>query len=126
MTPLIFNFLFHIFKIDSNLIDTAVKIHNKAKNKYDLITNVFPRTFPKGQSVELIRTSIIKKNIKKFNFLEKEHVTKYFYCNSKKFRIKNFIYNGKSKYISLSVDTRIDLQKIYKKFTKKNLRTFLF
>ena len=29
------------------------------------MTNVFPRTFPKGQSVEIIKSSIFKKNLPK-------------------------------------------------------------
>ena len=36
----------------------------KENKNLDLITNVFPRTFPKGQSIEIIKTSIIKNNIK--------------------------------------------------------------
>ena len=47
--------------IDYRLIDRAISILKNSKNKYDLITNVFPRTFSQGQSVELIKTSILKK-----------------------------------------------------------------
>ena len=32
--------------------------HAKSK-KFDLVTNVFPRSFPKGQSVEIIRTEAL-------------------------------------------------------------------
>ena len=39
--------------IDPKLIDKAIKISQKQKG-YDIITNTFPRTFPKGQSVEVI------------------------------------------------------------------------
>ena len=46
--------------IDPKLIDKAIKITKKIK-EYDIITNVFPRTFPKGQSVEVIKTSTLKK-----------------------------------------------------------------
>ena len=73
--------------IDPKIIDKAIKISHK-QGKYDIITNVFPRTFPKGQSVEVIKTSILKKYSKNFSKADKEHVTKYFYKNSNKFRVK--------------------------------------
>ena len=63
--------------IDYKLADQAISILNKNK-RYDLVTNIFPRSFPKGQSVEIIRTSMLKKHIDKMSKLEKEHVTKYF------------------------------------------------
>ena len=45
----------------SSLFDTAASLFEKAN--FDLITNVFPRTFPPGMSIELIKTKI---------FIEKE------------------------------------------------------
>ena len=79
---------------DSPLIN--YKIINKAIKKFliekpDIITNVFPRTFPIGQSVEVINSKIFINNYK--NILkkdEKEHITKYFYKNDKDFKIINF------------------------------------
>ena len=55
--------------IDYKIIEKAIKIFKNSKKKYDLVTNVFPRTFPQGQSVEIIKTSIIKKILK--NLLNK-------------------------------------------------------
>ncbi|WP_415300327.1 cytidylyltransferase domain-containing protein [Candidatus Pelagibacter sp. Uisw_134_02] len=112
--------------IDTHLIDKAIKIHNNAKKKFDLITNVFPRSYPKGQSVEIIKVSLFKKHIKKFSALEKEHVTMYFYKNFKNFNIKNFAFKGNKKIMNLSIDTKIDLKRILKNFTKKTFKTFSF
>jgi len=109
--------------IDPKLVDKAIEISQKEK-KYDIITNVFPRTFPKGQSVEVIKTSIIKKYSKNFSKLDKEHVTKYFYDNSNKFLIKNFTFNGKNKIMKLSVDTKKDLKDILKKFNNKKFKNY--
>lgn len=109
--------------IDPKLVDRAIKISQKEK-KYDIITNVFPRTFPQGQSVEVIKTSIIKKYSKNFSKLDKEHVTKYFYDNSNKFLIKNFTFNGKNKIMKLSVDTKKDLKDILKKFNNKKFKNY--
>ena len=109
--------------IDPKLIDKAIKISQKEK-KFDIITNVFPRTFPKGQSVEIIKTSIIKEYSKKFSKLDEEHVTRYFYINSNKFLIKNFTSTGKNKIMKLSVDTKKDLKKILKKFDNKKFKKY--
>ena len=45
--------------IDSKIIDKAIRLHKKNK-KFDLISNVFPRTYPKGQSVEIIKVKTLK------------------------------------------------------------------
>ena len=63
--------------IDNEVLNKALEI-NKKFSSYDLITNLYPRTFPKGQSVEIIKTSILEKNIKFMTKFEKEHVTKFF------------------------------------------------
>ena len=51
--------------INFKIIDKAFEIFIKSNKKLDLVTNIYPRTFPKGQSVEIIRTKIIKSNISK-------------------------------------------------------------
>tara|TARA_B100001057_G_scaffold158681_1_gene159234 strand:+ start:6005 stop:6649 length:645 start_codon:yes stop_codon:yes gene_type:complete len=109
--------------IDPKLIDKAVKISKRHKG-YDIVTNVFPRTFSKGQSVEVIKTSIFKKNLKKFSNADKEHVTRFFYKNSKKFNIKNFVFKKKNKGIKMSIDTKKDLKVILKKFDKINFKNY--
>lgn len=111
--------------IDFKLIDLSIKILKKSFNKeYDLITNTFPRSFPSGQSVEIIKTKTLKKNIQKMNKSELEHVTKYFYKNYQKFLIKNFSAKKNSINIKLSVDTKKDLQLILKKIKKKQFNNF--
>ena len=109
--------------IDPKLIDKAIKISKKNKN-YDIVTNVFPRTFSKGQSVEVIKTSILKKYSRNFSKLDKEHVTKYFYKNFNKFLIKNFTFSDKNKTMKLSIDTKKDLKNILKKFNKKKFKNY--
>ncbi len=91
--------------IDYKLVDLAISIFKKNK-RYDLVTNTFPRSFPKGQSVEIIRTSLLKKHISKMSKIEKEHVTKYFYKYSKNFYIKNFRNKLKTRLIKLAVDNK--------------------
>ena len=95
-----------------SLFDKALSIYDGAN--YDLVTNVFPRTFPKGMSVELIKTNIFLETEKKIkNTNDREHVTQYFYDKSKKFKIYN-IECGKSlaPNLNLALDKIEDLKKL--------------
>ena len=49
--------------IDSKIIEKAIRISKDVDA--DIITNTFPRTFPKGQSVELIKLSSLENLLKK-------------------------------------------------------------
>ena len=101
--------------IDYKIIDRAIKIFKKNKKNKDLITNVFPRSFPSGQSVEIIKTKILKENLSKMSKSEKEHVTTFFYKYFKRFRIINFKNFSKfKKKDKMSLDFRSDLTRIKK------------
>lgn len=108
---------------DFRILDKALSLKKKYKD-FDIITNVFPRTFPKGQSVEIIKTSIIRQNLYKFNAHDKEHVTTYFYKNFKNFRIKNFVNKKRYNFTKLSIDTINDLSNIKKQLNKKKFINF--
>lgn len=97
--------------IDPKLIDMAIAYYKCGL--YDLVTNVLYRTFPKGQSVELIRSSSFKKMYDGLiSFDDREHVTKAFYRNKSNFKIKNFVAEPPTGDIQLSVDTQEDLDKV--------------
>ena len=100
--------------IDVDILDRMIRIHNRKSYKnYDIITNVFPKTFPKGMSFEIIKRKIIINNLKFMSDSDKEHVTQYFYNNSSLFRIKNLYNFNKKKYKDdLTVDNKIDLKKL--------------
>jgi len=94
------------------LFDKAVSIYHQSE--YDLITNVFPKTFPAGMSVELVKTKTfleLEKNIT--NNEDQEHITKYFYNHSKDFKIYNLeCAKPVDLNLKLAVDKPEDLQKI--------------
>ncbi len=106
--------------IDYRIVEKAYKIFKK-KNCH-IVTNTFKRSFPKGQSVEIIKSEIFLKNRKKIlgNKIYKEHVTKFFYDNFKRYKICNFKNNKNFSKINLSIDTASDLRKIKK--ISKNLK----
>lgn len=55
----------------------------------DLVSNIHPRTFPYGISVEIVKTSSFAASIGSFSETEREHPTSFFYSNWTKFRILN-------------------------------------
>lgn len=98
--------------IDSKLIDKAVILFKK-KN-CDIVTNVHPRSYPVGASVEVIKSKLIydiekKNNLTKAN---KEHITSYFYKNEKNFNIVNFKSKKDYSKYNLAIDTVNDFKKI--------------
>lgn len=99
--------------LDYRLIDKAVSIYKYGK--YDLVTNVLKRTFPKGQSVELVDSSIFHSIYSKLQGEdEKEHVTKYFYLFPDNFKIYNFECLNNYGDIQLSVDNEDDMLQFQK------------
>lgn len=96
--------------IDPRLIDKGVDLFNDGT--YDLVTNAFPRSYPRGQSVEVMQSQIFIKTYNKMcNNDDFEHITRYYYNNPSYFKIMNF--SSKTDYsdIQLSVDTHDDMQR---------------
>ena len=103
--------------IDSQIVEEAISIYNNAK--YDLVTNTFPRSFPVGQSVEVMRTSTFEKAYQNMSTTDHfEHVTKYYYEHPDEFRIKNFSNNRDLTKFRLVVDTPEDLERMKKIISK--------
>jgi len=78
---------------DSPLLDAtvleAVAAHCKRED-LDLVTNVFPRTFPKGHSVEMVKADTFAAlEVQALSAEEREHVTAVFYHHPERFRILN-------------------------------------
>jgi len=100
--------------LDSSLMQKMVSYCDRTE--VDLITNVFPRTFPKGKSLEMV-------NAKTFSAIdsasltkeEQEHLTKVYYSHSDRFKIIN-LESGNPALAneSFSVDTIEDLRRLEK------------
>jgi spore coat polysaccharide biosynthesis protein SpsF (cytidylyltransferase family) len=102
---------------DSPLIHPAIieriLLSAKKSPEYDVITNVFPRTFPKGQSVEwLSKVAIESISGLSLSTENKEHLTSYFYANPSKFKIKNLENEQDISSINLCVDSPLDLLRL--------------
>lgn len=103
--------------IDYRLIDYCIEQFEKSK--LDILTNSFPKTFPKGQGVEIIKSKVFQKEFKNIKSKKDlEHVFPYFYRNKSKFKFKNINCKENLNMINLSVDTFEDLLRIRKLLSK--------
>lgn len=105
---------------DSPLLDDKIlkrMINLFLKKNYDIVTNVFPKTFPSGQSIEIIdRKCFLGLQPNKLNKSQREHVTKYFYENDKFYKIFNVTCDYNHLNIKLSIDSPDDFDKLKKNF----------
>ena len=111
---------------DSPLINPDVILKVIAQDQEladaDLTTNVFPRSFPKGQSVEVIpRKSLELLRDRNLSESDIEHVTPYFYANYKEFKINTLNNTEDLSSINLSVDTKEDLSRVNQFMALKSL-----
>jgi spore coat polysaccharide biosynthesis protein SpsF len=80
----------------------------------DLVTTIFPRTFPRGQNAELIRAStLLAIQEGELTMEDQEHVTPVFYRHPDRFAIVN-VESGDARLAetSLAVDTVEDLSRL--------------
>jgi ribosomal protein S18 acetylase RimI-like enzyme len=79
----------------------------------DLLTNVFPRSFPAGQSLEIIkREALMRANILALPE-EREHITKPFYRLADQFSLSNMANEISCPISSLALDYPEDWPKLY-------------
>lgn len=94
--------------IDPDLVRWMV---DRVSDDLDLLTNVAERTFPPGESIEVVRTrSFLDRLPESLTSDEREHVTQHFYRYPKRYRIRNVaaaepLLSGRR----LVVDTQEDL-----------------
>ena len=95
--------------LDPAIVDRAVELFQEGEA--DLVTNVYPRSFPKGESVEVTSVAALRQAAEQTcDPLDREHVTRFFYQNAARFRIRNFKREPSVADIQLSVDSPEDFQ----------------
>jgi len=93
--------------IDPAIIDQAIGLYEAGD--WDLVTNVLVRTFPKGQSAEVLRSSTFLRVCAEMSDpAHLEHVTPFYYENPGRFRIAAFTSGSDKGGVQLSVDTPED------------------
>lgn len=96
--------------IDPALIDAVVARYEAGPA--DLATNVYPRSFPPGESVEVIATAALRiADAEATDPADREHVTTWFYRQPDRFRIVNHaVEPAYDSRLKLAVDTAEDLE----------------
>jgi spore coat polysaccharide biosynthesis protein SpsF (cytidylyltransferase family) len=93
--------------MDPAIVDRGVGLFEEGAA--DLVTNVHPRSFPKGESVEVVAVSALRRAASlSSDSQDREHVTRYLYRHPEQFRIRNFKRAQDVSDIQLSVDTPED------------------
>ena len=93
--------------IDPAVIDAAIRLYQAGE--WDLVSNVLTRSFPIGQSVEVLRSETFLKICCEMQDPEdREHVTRFLHRHRERFRWVNFASGADTAAIQLSVDTAED------------------
>ncbi len=94
--------------LDPALIDRAVSLFDDGD--WHLVTNVQTRTFPKGQSVEILDAATFAEVSESYTTApDREHVTPFYYANAERFRIRNFESDRELGEMRMVIDTQADL-----------------
>lgn len=97
--------------IDPAIVDRAVELYRRQSP--ELVSNVVRRTFPRGQSVEVVAVAALRRAVEAMTTPdEREHVTAWFYANQTRVRIVSFESAEPRPQMQLSVDTLEDLQRV--------------
>ena len=100
--------------ISPAVVDAVIELYET--QDVDLATNVQTRSFPKGQSVEVIRVEALRRAQMMMQAGEAEHVTPAFYRRAADFRIVNLASGHDWATIQMSVDTPEDFALAEKMF----------
>jgi spore coat polysaccharide biosynthesis protein SpsF (cytidylyltransferase family) len=97
--------------IDPVVIDNVVALFKSSG--CELATNVQVRSFPKGQSVEVMQSGSFNRGRARFrDAADREHVTRYFYEHANEMNIRNLSSDEAMGDLQLSIDTAEDLEAI--------------
>ncbi|MHC4107125.1 MAG: cytidylyltransferase domain-containing protein [Planctomycetota bacterium] len=95
--------------LDHRLVDRLAAI--LTAGAWDVVTNVMPRTFPAGQSVEVIRSDALRDALARMRDpADREHVTPFLYRNTDRYRMHNVRCDEDRSAVKLAVDVSEDLQ----------------
>lgn len=93
--------------LDQRVLDRAVARFREGD--FDVVTNVFPSTFPSGESVEVVSRDAFAAALPAMSDPgEREHVTLHFYRHPERFRIENLTAERDDGELDLSLDTVAD------------------
>lgn len=93
--------------LDQRIVDRAVELFRSREP--DLVTNVFPRSFPVGQSVEVVSAASFGALLPELEDSDaREHLTRMFYSRPERFSIENFSNDRDLSGVRLAIDEEPD------------------
>jgi spore coat polysaccharide biosynthesis protein SpsF len=92
--------------MDPSLIEHAVRLFRN--ECVDVVSNVRPRSFPKGESVEVISLAALRRVVDQMSEEESEHVTLRFYSHVDASSIRSFQADRPRPEVQLSIDEHAD------------------
>ena len=107
--------------IDAGLIDDAVNKYLELYPDIDYVSNLLPRTYPRGLDVVVVSTKVLEQEWK-HAVENREHVTLNILQHPENYRIANIVSNVDCSYARWTLDTQEDLEfisKVYKHFGDK-------
>ncbi len=97
--------------IDPRLIDHGLEL--LATGRYEVVTNNLKRTFPSGQTIEIVTADAYRRGFGRMHKPEHfEHVTRYFYEHFLDFRLINFTADEDCSRLKTTVDTQEDFDRL--------------
>ena len=97
--------------LDQRLVDRGVALLREGGA--DLVTNVRPRSFPPGQSVEVVRTEALRAAVAEMTEPDdREHVTAWLYRHPDRVRIERFAHDPPVTEPRLTLDTAEDHERL--------------
>ncbi len=99
--------------IDPVVIDRLIEYYLSNKNRFDYVSNVMERTFPRGMDVEVFPFKILEEiHALATDPSDREHVTLYIRRNPKEYRLGNLSYLRDESRYRWTLDTEDDLRLI--------------
>ena len=99
--------------IDPKIIDKVLSFYLENDDKYDFVSNLHPASYPDGNDVEVIPTSILETAYNEAVLpMEREHTTPFIWENPDRFRVGNVVW-GSGKDYSMSHRFTIDYPEDY-------------
>lgn len=112
---------------EPNIIDKVIK--KLIDDRYDLVTNNYPPSFPEGLDCEAFTFNVLKKmETSVQNAFEREHVTQFIYHNPDMFKIGNILSEKPLAHYRWTIDNKEDydmVNAIYRKRQGKNKNILL-
>jgi len=96
--------------LDHRLVDHAITLCRH--ERCDVVSNILPRSFPKGQSVEVINAdAYLRAESEMADLSDREHVTQFLYANQKDFKFQSFESKVDFSDVRHVVDTEEDMDR---------------